>query len=249
MITTGRPALPFCVVPMLASLSACDLGGVNAASSTAVDGDSVQNVELDDVAIDDLTVDADTNTDIDTNVDASAEGHVNIDVDADVQVDGDADGDVQGDTHAVANGFSFTVDYRGVVFEQARLAPSFSSDLSIASVEWLVRAPQFDEPTIVDDAAAFAWGAPDSVTEEGDEYLLGALFNGTPTDIEGAASDHSDVEQAFVWDTATRRCVADCAPRSISAVCKADIVLRVWLVDGTAIDAVADHISARVTCP
>ena len=39
------------------------------------------------------------------------------------------------------------------------------------------------------------------------------------------------------------------APRSISAVCKADIVLRVWLVDGTAIDAVADHISARVTCP
>jgi len=213
---------PRLALASLLPLTACDVGGVVASTETNVEGDNETNATVDDVAIDELVVDADTSIDVDANVE----------IDAFI---GGGDDIVAGSQHARGDDVAFSMAYRGVIFEEARLTPSYAPGLAISSIEWLVRAPVFDEPTIVDDAAAFAWGEPDEIDADGDTFVLAALFG-------------DDVNVTFLWDTQTRFCDGECAPRSISAVCDAEVVLRVWLTDGTSREAIGDHTSARVTC-
>ncbi len=109
--------------------------------------------------------------------------------------------------------------------------PSADASLDVASVEWIARDVVFDAPTIFDDADGFDWGAPN----DNGEYVLAARF-----DDQALAP--------FSWTADTAFCDGDCHGRAVSAACSAQIVMRVWLADGTTREATADHESARPTC-
>ena len=67
-------------------------------------------------------------------------------------------------------------------------------------------------------------------------------------DLVRMAAVGDDATAPFVWGKETRFCDGTCVARSISAVCTGQIVMRVWLDDGSFRDAVGEHDSARVTC-
>jgi hypothetical protein len=239
---------------MLVGTSGCACGidpvvdTINSSSEENVAGDANSNTTVDDVEVEEANLDADTNVDADADVDADVDtnvedsGNVSIDVnvgagDGDANDDGD---DVDGGASARGDGFVLEAHYQGPVDERVDLVPGFDDALagSVDSVEWLVRGPVLDTPTIFDDEDGFAWGAPqlDDVDDALDEYTLAARFG-------------EEARAPFAWTTESSWCSnGTCDGRAVSAACTATIVLRVWLLDGTARELTIDHESARPAC-
>jgi hypothetical protein len=227
------------VTLLLASgMSGCACGPVVDTVNTNQDvaGDANSSTTLDDVAVEEANVDADTQVDADVNVEDS--GNVDVDVNIGTGRDDASNHDDDGGATARGDGFVLEATYQGPVDERVDLVPSFDDALAIDSIEWLVRGPVLDTPTLFDDGDGFAWGAPqlDDVDDALDEYTLAVRF------IENAG-------EPFAWTTASSWCVDGvCDGRAVSAACTATIVLRVWLSDGTSREAAVDHESARPAC-
>ncbi len=242
----GMRIVTLVTVCVSASFSGCACGidpvvdTVNNEENVA--GDANSNTTVDDVAVEEANVDADTNVDADANVENSG----NVDLDVDVNIGGGSDDSESTDEQEQSEGGSFTrgdgfvleARYQGPVDERVDLVPGFDEGLVVDSVEWIVRGPVLDTPTIFDDADGFAWGAPqlDDASDALDEYLLAARFG-------------EEARAPFAWTTESSFCGdGTCDGRAVSAACTATIVLRVWLVDGTAREVTVAHESARPAC-
>lgn len=218
------------VLPFSFAACQCDVGEVTADSQKDVAGDDNSST---DVAVDEVDVE-EANVDVDTDIDAEADVENNADVDIDVDIGGggdDEEDDAEAEDAAVGDEVGFVHSYQGIVDEHATLTPRIADGLAVSSIEWILRDAVFDEATVIDDDDWFVWGA---ANDDG-SYVLSAGFG-------------DDAVAPFVWGKETRFCDGDCVARSISAVCTGQIVLRVWLDDGTFRDAVGEHESARVTC-
>lgn len=213
-------------------------------SEENVAGDANSTTTVDDVEIEEASVDADTNVDADANVDVEDSGNVDIDVNIgggggdNDDNDDNNDEETEGGASARGDGLVLEASYQGPVDERVDLVPGFDDTLLIDSVEWLVRGPVLDTPTVFDDEAGFAWGAPqlDDANDALDEYTLAARFG-------------EEARAPFAWTTESSWCSdGTCDGRAVSAACTATIVLRVWLVDGTAREVTVAHESARPAC-
>lgn len=183
-----------------------------------------QGTEVHEVNVDE--VDVDTDVDAEVNADVDAEGSVAL------EGDPASDAEPHGGTTAVGEGVAFEYLYQGPIDERADLRPS-ATELAVDSVEWLLVDVVRGAPTVFDDAEGFDWGEPQY--EDG-TYVLATRFG-------------DEALAPFVWDTTTRLCDAGgCHGRAISAACRADVVMRVWLTDGSSLDARAVHESARPAC-
>lgn len=216
-----------------ASFSGCACGidpvvdTVNSEENVA--GDANSSTTVDDVAVEEANVDADTKVDADANVD------VDVNIGA-----GGTDEQEQGEGGSFTRGDGFVLEahYQGPVDERVDLVPGFDDVLVVDSVEWLVRGPVLDTPTIFDDADGFVWGAPqlDDANDALDEYTLAVRFG-------------EEARAPFAWTTESSWCTGGtCDGRAVAAACTASIVLRVWLIDGTVREVMVAHESARPAC-
>lgn len=198
------------------------IGEVTASSEENVAGDSSHETNVDEVDVEEANVDVDVEND--------------VDVDVDVDVGQGEDRELRDATDVgVADGITVEARYQGPIDERVDLTVSFDDDVRAAvdSIEWLVRDPVLDEPTVFDDEDGFAWGEPQS--NDPVEYTLAVRFD--------------DMAAPFAWTTESSLCVDDaCDGRAVSAACAATIVLRAWLTDGSAREAIVHHESARPAC-